>query len=71
MAILDGAFDADTNQKLDGEYRSVPGADGRHSIASPITDLIVQTANDPNEDLEDALMRILNEGGRFLHPGRN
>ena len=68
MAILDGAFDADTNQKLDGEYRSVPGADGRHSIASPITDLIVQTANDPNEDLEDALMRILNEGGGSYTP---
>ena len=68
MAILDGAFDADTNQKLDGEYRSVPGADGRHSIASPITDLIVQTAADPNEDLEDALMRILNEGGGFYTP---
>ena len=68
MAILDGAFDADTNQKLDGEYRSVPGADGRHSIASPITDLIVQTANDPDEDLEDALMRILNEGGGSYTP---
>ena len=68
MAVLDGAFDADTNQKLDGEYRSVPGADGRHSIASPITDLIVQTANDPDEDLEDALMRILNEGGGSYTP---
>ena len=58
-AILDGAFDAETGQQLEGEYYSVPGADGRHSIASPITDLIAQAAASPDLDVEEELARLL------------
>ena len=40
VAILDGAFDAATDQQLEGRYYSSPDFYGRHVIASPITDLI-------------------------------
>ena len=40
VAILDGAFDAATEQQLEGRYYSSPDFYGRHVIASPITDLI-------------------------------
>ncbi len=40
VAILDGAFDAATDQQLEGRYYSSPDFYGRHIIASPITDLI-------------------------------
>ena len=45
-AVLDGAIDADTGAELSGEMLSIPGADGAHRLASPITDLL---ANDPND----------------------
>ena len=57
-AVLDGAIDADTGAPLSGEMFSIPGADGAHRLASPITDLI---ANDPNDrDPKTVVADLLN-----------
>ena len=56
VAILDGAFDAATGQQLEGRYYSSPDfyGNGRHVIASPITDLI-----DAAEDLGQSFKYFL------------
>ena len=44
-AVLDGAIDADTRAELSGELRSIPGANGDHRLASPITEYIAEQAD--------------------------
>ena len=44
-AVLDGAIDADTRAELSGELRSIPGANGDHLLASPITEYIAEQAD--------------------------
>ena len=40
VAVLDGAFDADTGESLSGMLHSIPDENGQHTLASPITDFI-------------------------------
>ena len=44
-AVLDGAIDVDTGTPLSGELRSIPGANGDHRLASPITEYIAEQAD--------------------------
>ena len=71
IALLDGAFDAETGQELEGEYRSLAGENGEHLIASPITDLIVEAIEaDPNEatTLESVIEAIFTKNGEMPTP---
>ena len=54
-AVLDGAIDADTRAELSGELRSIPGANGDHRLASPITDLLVDDSKTPEEVVAELL----------------
>ena len=54
-AVLDGAIDADTGAPLSGEMLSIPGADGTHRLASPITDLLVDADKTPEEVVAELL----------------
>ena len=54
-AVLDGAIDADTDTPLSGAMLSIPGADGTHRLASPITDLLVDDSKTPEEVVAELL----------------
>ena len=59
VAVLDGAVDADNPEvPLSGELRSIPDADGQHTLASPITDFLANQA----DTVADVIARILPTG---------
>ena len=60
-AVLDGAIDAETGTPLSGEMFSIPGADGTHRLASPITDLLVDADKTPEEVVAELLPNANNE----------
>ena len=56
VADLDGAIDADTGAELAGALHSIAGANGQHTLASPITDYIFgQTGKSTEQAIEDIL----------------
>ena len=65
-AHLDGAFDADTGESLSGILHSIPNPneDGRHTLASPITEYFSDTDLTVEQlmtDIEDILPTDANE----------
>ena len=62
VAVLDGAFDADTGTEFPAntEYQSIPNAAGDHLLASPITDYVANqlAAGLTPEELSDIMQVI-------------
>ena len=61
VAVLDGAIDGETGEALNlqqgTEYTSIPNANGDHTLASPITDLIAEDGRAP----EEVVAELINE----------
>ena len=55
IADLSGAINVETGEALSGTLRSIPDANGDHTLASPITEYIESEGGDPKEVVADLI----------------